>query len=106
MIAWPVGFVVVPVAAKMQQVQFVNEALLFQQVNRAVNGDEMHARVNLLRSLENLIDVQMLLGIIHYLQDDAPLPGHANSPRSRGLQEFPRCFGGIEALTSRDPVSR
>jgi hypothetical protein len=72
----------VPVAAKMQQIQVIDEALCFQEVNRAVHGDQVHACVNFLRFGENLIHVQMLFRIIHHLQNDAPLPGHADASRS------------------------
>jgi hypothetical protein len=102
----PVSFVVVPVAAKMQQIQLVDQALLFKKINRAVNSDEVHARIDFLRSLENLIHVQMLLGVIHHLQDDSALPGHANAAGSHSLLNPAGCLGGIEALTGGNPVRR
>src|SRR5207245_9907045 len=78
----------------------------FHQVNGARNRDQMHARINLLRSLENLIDVQMLFRIIHDLEDHAALAGHANAARGYRLLNFSRGLGGGEALTGGDPVRR
>jgi hypothetical protein len=66
----------------------------------------MHARVNLLRPLENLIDIQMLFRVIHDLQDHAALAGHSNAARGYRLLKFSRGLGGVEALTGGDPVGR
>jgi hypothetical protein len=103
-IPWPVRFVVVPVAAQMQQIQFVNQTLLFKKINRAVNGNEVYASIDFLCPREDLIHVQMLFGIIHHLQDNAALTGHADATGSHRLLKFTSCLGSIEALTSRNPV--
>ena len=95
----PVRLIIVPVAPQVEQVQLVDQAFFFQQVNRAVNRDEVYASVNLLRAIENLIHVQVLLSVVHDLQDDAPLPRHANPACSRRLLESSRGFRGIQALT-------
>ena len=103
-IARPMSFVVVPVATEMQQVQFVDETLLLEQINRAVDGNQVNARVNFLRPLENLIDVQMLLRIVHHLQNDATLAGHADATGGHSLLNLAGCLGGIEALAGGNPV--
>src|SRR6267154_795307 len=95
----PVRFVVVPVAAKMQQIQLVNQALFFKKINRAVNGNEVNAGVDFLRARQNLIHVQMLLGVIHHLQDHPPLPRHADTTSRRRLLKLAGCFCGVEPLT-------
>jgi hypothetical protein len=105
-IARAVRLVIVPVAAKVEQIQFVDQALLFEQINRAVDGDEVDARVNLLSAFQDLVHIQMLLSIVHHLQNDAALPGHADSARGHRLLKFSGCFRGIEALTGGNPVSR
>jgi len=38
--------------------------MFFEEVNRAVDGHQMHAGINLLRALQNLVHVQVLLGVI------------------------------------------
>jgi len=55
---------------------------------------------------KNLIHVQVLLGIIHHLKNDAALAGHADSPRGYRLLKLPRCLCGIEALSGGNPVRR
>lgn len=79
MVARPVTFVVVAIAAQMQQIQFVDEALFLEQVDGAVYGNQVNAGINFLRTGEDLIDVQVLLGGVHDLQDDATLLGHAQT---------------------------
>jgi hypothetical protein len=90
----------------MQQIQFVNEALLLQQVNRAVHRNEVNIRINSLGPGKNLIHVQVLLGVIHYLENHAALPGHADSARGYRLLKLTRCLCGIEALPGGHPVGR
>jgi hypothetical protein len=46
----------------------------------------------------------MLLGVVHHLQNDAALAGHANAARSYRLLKFSSGLSGIQALTGRDPV--
>ncbi len=106
MISRPVRFVVVPVAAKMQQIQLVDQPLLFQEINRAIDGDEVNTRVDFLRALEDLIDIQMLLRVVHHLQNDAALAGHADATCSYRLLNLTGCFGSIEALAGGNPVGR
>ncbi len=105
-IARTVRLVIVAVPAKMQQIQFVNKALLLQQVNRAVHRNEVDVRINLLRPGKNLIHIQVLLGIIHHLKDHAALPGHADSAPGHCLLKLARCLRGIEALSRGSPVRR
>ena len=97
-------FVVVPVAAQMQQIQLVNQALFFKKVNRAVDGNEVNAGVDFLCSREYLIHVQMLLSVVHHLQDDPPLPRHSNAASCCRLLKLAGCFRGVEALTGGNPV--
>jgi hypothetical protein len=103
-VARSVRFVVVAVAAKMEQIQLVDEPLFFQQIDGAIDGDQVYAGINSLCSLKNLINVQMLLGGIHHLQDDAALAGHSNAARGYRLLKFSSGLSGIEALTGRNPV--
>src|SRR5207237_6473822 len=74
--------------------------------DRSVDGPAVHARVNFLRPLENLVSVEMLLGVVHHLQDYAALPGHANAARRYRLLKFSGGLCGIEALTGGNPVGR
>ena len=90
----------------MQQIQLVDQPLLFKKIDRAVDGDEVNTGIDFLRSLEDLIHVQMLLGVVHHLQDDAALAGHADAAGSHRLLNLTGCFGGIEALAGGNPMGR
>jgi hypothetical protein len=105
-VARTVALVIVPVAPQMQQVQFVYKSLFFKEIDRAVDGHEMDARIDFPRPLQNLIHVQMLLGGIHDLEDDAPLPGQPNPALADGLLQFSSGLCGIEALARRKAVRR
>jgi len=73
-VARPVRLIVVPVSAQMQQVQLIDQSMFFEEVNRAVDRNKVHAGIYLLRALQNLVHVQVLLGVVHHLQNHAPLP--------------------------------
>jgi hypothetical protein len=97
-------FVIVPIAAQVQQVQLVNQAVFFEQINGAVDGNQVHALIDLLRAFQNLIDIQVLLGVIHNLQYHAPLPRQPDALGAQPLLQTAGSFRGIESLTSRNPV--
>ncbi len=105
-ISRPVRLVVMPVAAQMQQIQLINQSLFFEKINRSVDGNEVHARIDFLRPRQNLIYVQMLLRGIHHLQNDTPLPRHAYATRSHSLLNPTSCLCSIEALTRGNSVRR
>jgi hypothetical protein len=88
----------------MQQVQLVDQAMFFEQINRAVDGNQMHAPINLLSPLQDLIDIQVLLGVIHYLQNHAPLPRKTNALRAQRVLQITSSLRGVESLTGRSPV--
>lgn len=97
-------FVVVSIAAQMEQVEFVNETVFFQQVYGAVNRDEVDARIDFLRAFENLVHVEMLLGLVHHLQNDAPLPRQPDAQPPNGLLQPTSGFRGVEPLTGGNPM--
>jgi hypothetical protein len=104
MISRAMGFVIVTIAAQVQQVQLVNQAMFFEQVDGAIDSDQVHALINFLGTLQDLVHIQMLLGVIHNLQNDAPLPRQANSLRAQRLLQAASGFCGVESFTGRNPV--
>jgi hypothetical protein len=46
-IAWAVGFVIVTVATKVEKIEFVDESLTFEEVDGAVDGDQMDVLVDM-----------------------------------------------------------
>jgi hypothetical protein len=94
-IARAVTFVIVTIATQVQEVELVDKAVLFEEVDGPVDGDEMHARIDFLGAREYLIDVQVLLGVIHDLKDDAALPGHAQAALTEELLQFSGSLRGV-----------
>jgi hypothetical protein len=54
MVARPVAFVEMTVAAKVQQVELVNQAVAFQQIDGAIDGDARDVGIDFLRALETV----------------------------------------------------
>jgi hypothetical protein len=104
-ISRPMGFVIVTVATEMEKIEFVDEALALEKVDGAVDGNEMDVGIDLLGALEDLIDVEMLFGTVHDLEDDAALASKANAPLAQRLLEMARGVGGIDTLARRDAPS-
>jgi hypothetical protein len=104
MIAGAVRFVVVTVAAEMEQVELVDEAVLFEEIDGAVDGDEMDFIVEFLGAFEDLVHVEMLFGGVHDLEDGAALTGQANAFVTEGLLEMAGGLGGVDAFTGRDAM--
>ena len=74
MLPRPVRFVVMPVAAQMQQIQLVDQPLFFKEVNRAVNGDQVYACIDFLRPLEDLVHIEVLLRVTQGRTEPLDLP--------------------------------
>ena len=103
-VARTVGFIVVAVAAEVEEIEFVDEAFFFEEVDGAVDGDEVHGGVHFLGALEDLVDVEVLLGGVHDLEDDAALASEANSLFAESFLEMAGGFGRVDALAGGDAM--
>jgi hypothetical protein len=103
-VAGTVCFVIVAVASEMEKIEFVNEAALLEKVNGAVDGDEVDFGIDFLGAFEDLVHIEVLLGVVHDFQDDAALAGEANALFAEGLLERAGGFGGVEAFASGDAM--
>jgi hypothetical protein len=65
----------------------------------------MDVGIDLLGALEDLIDVEMLFGAVHDLEDDAALARETNAALAQCLLEMARGVGGIDTLARRDTPS-
>ena len=105
-VARTVAFVEMAIAAEVQEIELVDQPVLFEQVDGAVDGDQVHARIDFLRAIQNLVDVQVLLGVVHHLENHAALAGQTNSPGSQSLLESAGGFRGVDSFAGRGPVLR
>ncbi len=74
-----VAFVKVPVAVDMQQVEFVEQAMALEHLERAVDGDAVYARIDLLCAFQNGVGREVLLGLIHHFEQNAALAGQPHT---------------------------
>jgi hypothetical protein len=103
-VAGAVGFVVMAVAAKVEEIELVDEAFFFEEVDGAVNSDEVDFGADFLRAVEDLIDVEVLFGGVHDLEDDAALASEADAALAEGVLEMAGGFGGVDAFAGGDTM--
>jgi len=103
-IAGAVGFVVVAVAAEMEKIELVDEAVFFQEIDGAVDGDEVDLVVEFLGAFEDLVHIEVLFGVVHDLEDGAALASEANAFVAESLLEMAGGLGGVDAFTGRDAM--
>ena len=86
-VAQAVAFVIVLVAANVEKVKLVDEAVALEHIERAIDGDAMDVRIDFLGAFENGSGVEVLVGVVHDLNENAALSSEANFlGRESGLQ--------------------
>jgi hypothetical protein len=86
-VARAVAFVKMLLAVDVEKIQLINQPHFLEHIQRAVNGDAVDLRINLLRALENGARVEMPLGAVHHLKQDAALASEPDAPlRKSGLK--------------------
>jgi len=95
MVAGAVGFVVVTIAAEMEEIEFVDQALALEKIDGAVNGDKVNGGIDFLGAFKDLIDVEVLFGVVHDAENDAALAGEPDSLFAQSFLEMARGFGGV-----------
>ncbi|OLC87463.1 MAG: hypothetical protein AUH88_02955 [Acidobacteria bacterium 13_1_40CM_4_61_5] len=103
-VAGAVALVIVLVAAEMEKIQLVNQAVFLEKFDGAVNGDAMHAGVELLCALEDAVGVEVAFGLVHHLKDDTALARQADAAFLQSFQERAGTRRGIDPLARGDPV--
>jgi len=78
-VARAVGFVVMLVAAEMQEIEFVDQAMALQEIDGAIDRDAMDARIDALGALEDFVGGEVALGAVHHLEEDAALAREADA---------------------------
>ena len=99
-VARAMSFVVVAIAAKMEEIELVDEAFFFEQVDGAVNGDEVDFGADLLGTVEDLVDVEMGFGGVHDLKDDATLASEADAALAKSFLEMAGGLGGVDTFAT------
>src|SRR5580704_2709025 len=97
-IARAVAFVEVLVAAQVEKVQLVDQAVAFEKVDGAVDGDAVDAGIELLGAIENSSGIEMALGVVHDLEQNFSLPRQAHAAFCEGLLQAAGALVGVNAL--------
>jgi hypothetical protein len=103
-IARAMAFVEVLVAAQVQEVELVDQAVAFEQVERAVDGHAMDARVQLLGAIENRSGVEVALGVVHDFEKNFSLARQAHASLGERLLQAARAIVGVNSLAGRDSM--
>jgi hypothetical protein len=103
-IARAVGFVIVLIAAEMQQIEFVDQAMALQEIERAIDGDAMDMGIDALGALKDFVGGEMALGAVHHLEKDAALAREADAFfdqrffQAAGTRIDVNAFSGTDAM--------
>jgi hypothetical protein len=62
-----VAFIEVAMTAKMQQIELIDQAMVLQEFESAIDGDASDIGINLLREIKYFSGVQVLRSALHYL---------------------------------------
>jgi hypothetical protein len=103
-VAGAVGFVEVLVAAEMEEVEFVDEAVAFEEIEGAVDGDFMDAGVEFLGAFEDGAGVEVAFGVVHDGEEDFALAGEADAAALEGFLEAAGALMGVDAFAGGDAM--
>ncbi len=98
-IAGPVAFIEMLVAAQVEQIQLIDQAVAFEKIDGAVDGHAVDAGIELLRAIENGAGVEMALGVVHDLEEDFSLARQAHAAFCEGLLQAAGALMGVNALS-------
>src|SRR5215472_5638964 len=87
------AFIEVTLTLDMHQVQFVDQALAFEQADSPVDGDAVDGGIDAPRLPQDLSGIKMLLGSRNDAQDGATLPSQADAAVHQLRLEKPGSFG-------------
>jgi hypothetical protein len=103
-VAGTVAFVVVLVTVDVEQIEFIDQAVFFEQIERAVDGDAMNARIDSLSALEDRASIEMALGIVHHLDQNAALASEPDATRDEGCLKTARDSVRVDSFAAGDAM--
>ena len=75
---------------------------MLEHFQRAIDGNAMDLGIDLLCAFENGIGAEVLLGAIHDLKQNAPLPGQTHTLALQCGTQATRFGFGVEPLSGRN----
>jgi hypothetical protein len=103
-VARTVAFIKMLVAAQVQKIEFVDQAVALQQVERAINGDAMNARIDFHGAVEDRAGVEVALGAVHDLENNSALAREADAAFGEGFLKAAGTRVGVDAFAGGDSM--
>lgn len=97
-IAGPVAFVEMLAAAQVEQVELVDEAVAFEQIDGAVDRHAVDARIELLRAIKNRVGVKVAFGVVHDFKQNFSLARQAHAALRERLLQSTGTLVRVDAL--------
>jgi hypothetical protein len=88
----------------VQEVEFVDEAVAFEEIEGAVDSDAVDARVEFLSAIEDRSGVEVALGVVHDLENNFSLAGEADAALGEGIVEAAGAGVGVDAFAGGDAM--
>ena len=99
MVAGPVAFVEMAIAAKVEQIELVNQAVALQEIDRTVDGDSCDVGVDFLRALEDFTGIEMAARRLHHLEKHAALAREPDPARAQFALQTSGRFVDVDAFS-------
>jgi len=103
-IARAVALVIVAMAAQMQEIEFIDQTVVLQQVHRAIHRDTRDIGIDPLRAFENLFRVHVARRAFEHFDEHHPLTRKTNAARFDLSSEVPWRLVLVNALSDRRTV--
>jgi hypothetical protein len=95
------AFVIMAMATEMEKVEFVDEAVIFEKVHRAIDRDARDIGVDLLRALENFLRVHVTRRAFEHFDEHHTLPRETNAAFSNLAREMARRLVLVDTFADR-----
>lgn len=105
-IARAVAFVVMTMASKMEEVQFVDQPVVFEQFQGTIDGHACNLGIDLLSLLKDFGRIHMANRGFNYLNHDAALTRETNAPGAKLALKLAGRFVNVDAFACGDAMCR
>src|SRR5258706_6963036 len=103
-VARAMAFVEMLVAAEVQEIEYVDEAVALEQVESAINRDTMYAGIDFPGAFEDGASVEVAFGVVHYFEEDFSLAREAYAALFQGGLEAAGALVGVDAFAGGDSM--
>ena len=103
-VARAMAFVEMLVASEVQQIEFVNKTVAFEQIESAVNRNAVNAGIDFLRAFEDGAGIQVAFRVIHDLEQDFSLTREAYAALFESGLKAAGALVRVDAFTGRDSM--